>query len=183
MPPTMKEDDARPSAPPLNDVESSVVSIPVVQAIRGPSSAHIAVPAGMAKRTVTTTYSDGRQETVTEFQNPGASSAFAGTAPMSAPPVTVSQHHPPRLDLGARPIKVTCPYCNQTDITKTRSQVGLCTIISVIVLIFCFFPLFWIPFICPSVSDPLFVSYVLSHFYSLPHTLRISLTFDTKSVS
>lgn len=145
----MKDDDAHPSAPPLNDVENNIGSIPVVQAIPGPSSAHVAIPAGMVAKSVTTTYSDGRQETVTEFQNPGPSPVTG-----MVPPVTVSQHHPPRLDLGARPIKVTCPYCNQTDVTRTRSQFGVCTIISVVVLLFCFFPLFWVPFICPSVSDP-----------------------------
>ena len=45
MPPTVKDDDARPSAPPLNDVENNVSSIPVVQAMPGPSSAHVAIPA------------------------------------------------------------------------------------------------------------------------------------------
>lgn len=149
MPPTVKDDDARPSAPPLNDVENNVSSIPVVQAMPGPSSAHVAIPAGMVAKSVTTTFSDGRQETVTEF-HPIASPVAAATG--AAPSVAVSQYHPPRLDLGARPTKVTCPYCNQTDITRTRSQFGICTIISVVVLVICFFPLFWVPFICPSVS-------------------------------
>jgi hypothetical protein len=94
---------------------------------------------------------------VTEF-HPVASPVAAAAAAGVAPSVAVSQYHPPRLDLGARPTKITCPYCNQTDITRTRSQFGICTIISVVVLVICFFPLFWVPFICPSVSGTFFVS-------------------------
>jgi hypothetical protein len=155
--------EALPSAPPLNDVENNIGSIPVVQATPDPRLAHVAIPAGMVAKSVTTTYSDGRQETVTEFVNPGASTfpcavpTSSAPAPAPAPSVTVSQYHPPRMDLGARPIKITCPYCNQTDVTKTRSQFGVCTIISVVVLLICFFPLFWVPFICPSVSSPYFL--------------------------
>ena len=160
MPPTMTVAKAHPSAPSLNDVENNIGSIPVVQATPDPRSSHVAIPAipaGMVAKSITTTYSDGRQETITELVNPGASTITGAvpTSPTPAASVTVSQYHPPRVDLGARPIKITCPYCNQTEVTKTRSQFGVCTIISVVVLVICFFPLFWVPFICPSVSSPL----------------------------
>jgi hypothetical protein len=57
-----------------------------------------------------------------------------------------------RQDLGARPINITCGVCHYTGKTKANQQFGICTFISFFVLFLLFFPLFWLPFICPSVS-------------------------------
>jgi hypothetical protein len=57
-----------------------------------------------------------------------------------------------RQDLGARPVNITCGSCHCTGKTKAYQQFGICTFISFFVLLLLFFPLFWIPFICPSVS-------------------------------
>mmetsp|Transcript_31011 Transcript_31011/g.56792 ORF Transcript_31011/g.56792 Transcript_31011/m.56792 type:complete len:192 (+) Transcript_31011:211-786(+) len=118
------------------------------------------VPPGMIAKTVTTSYPDGRQVTTTEYvPAAGASSgAAASTAIGGRPAATqatnaVSQHHPPRRDLGARPMNVTCPYCNATGKTRVNQNCGDCTIISVIVLLLFCFPFFWVPFICPSCMD------------------------------
>lgn len=113
-----------------------------------------AVPAGMMGKTVTTTYSDGRQVTTTEYQQPGASSsAGARPAASAAPSPAASHYHPPRTDLGSRPASVTCPYCTSTVTTRTNHNCGDCTIISVIILLLFFWPLFWVPFVSPSCQD------------------------------
>lgn len=165
---TISDDDAPPSAPPMMDEE-----IPIVQAVsttpvkataipsfassappRPPPSA--AVPAGMVGKTVTTTYPDGRQVTTTEYQPAGVASSvgappMASTAPAAAP--AASQYHQPRHDLGSRPVNNECPYCNTTGKTRAVHILGDCTWISVIMLLLCCFPFFWIPFICPSCQD------------------------------
>lgn len=133
--------DPAPSAPPLDD------DIPVVTATA------VAVSASPIAKVVTTTiHEDGRQVTVTNFQ-PGTT-APAGTAPAAAPAVAAStcERGILRRDLGDRPAMITCGHCNHTGKTRTIGTFGACTFISTIVLIFCFFPLFWLPFVCPSVS-------------------------------
>ena len=141
-----------PSAPPCDEEN---YPIPVVTATA------FDVSAAPAAKVVTTTYEDGRQVTVTEFQQPGSS---AGTAPAAAPaPAAIPAPSPSqgakicergilRRDLGARPVMVKCGHCNHTGITKANSSLGACTFISAFALIFLFLPLFWLPFVCPSVS-------------------------------
>ena len=136
------------------------------------------VPAGMLAKTVTTTYSDGRQVTTTEYQQPGASSS-TGARPLAlvAPSPAASQYHPPREDLGTRPASITCPYCTSTVSTRTKHNCGDCTLMSVIILLLLIWPLFWIPFICPdvSVSHILSISLMLTaHFECLTWLLSIS---------
>ena len=80
---------------------------------------NVAVPGGMVAKTVTTTYSDGRQVTVTEYQPAAATETHQGT-----PNATTSQYHAPRVDLGSRPVNLTCPYCTQTRRTRIIHQCG-----------------------------------------------------------
>ncbi|KAL7531870.1 hypothetical protein ACHAWF_003939 [Thalassiosira exigua] len=171
-----EEEDALPSAPPLQE---HIPIVPVVQAepIQGsvaPAAASAtasavsaesltssaprpppkaAVPPGMVANTVTTTYPDGRQVTVTDYVPAPGSAGAAAPVAVAATPVATSTHHPPRRDLGARPVSLTCPYCAQTGRTRTNQDCGDCTWISVIILLLCCFPFFWIPFICPSCLD------------------------------
>mmetsp|Transcript_35021 Transcript_35021/g.84539 ORF Transcript_35021/g.84539 Transcript_35021/m.84539 type:complete len:177 (-) Transcript_35021:1547-2077(-) len=155
MPPTITdEEDPAPSAPPINAVPV-VSAIPIASAGM-PVAASVAAtslpssapkPAGMMAKTVTTTYSDGRQVTTTEYQQPGAAPAA------SAAPTPSQAYQPPRRDLGSRPVNVTCPYCSHTGKTRVNHNCGDCTWISVIVLLLCCFPFFWIPFICPNCQD------------------------------
>ena len=140
-----------PSAPPCNEEYSS---IPVVTATAFDVSATPVV------KVVTTTYDDGRQVTVTEFQQPGMSTAAgpaaaplpSAPAPAAAPGAFFCERGILRRDLGSRPVMITCRHCNHTGITETNSSHGACTFISTFALVFLFFPLFWLPFICPSVS-------------------------------
>mmetsp|Transcript_18192 Transcript_18192/g.32948 ORF Transcript_18192/g.32948 Transcript_18192/m.32948 type:complete len:175 (-) Transcript_18192:373-897(-) len=131
---------------------ASVVATAVSNSSAPPRNA--AVPAGTMGKTVTTTYSDGRQVTTTEYLQPGASSSM-GARPLAlaAPSPAASQYHPPRPDLGSRPVSVRCPYCTSTVRTRTKHNSGDCTLISVIVLLLFFWPLFWVPFIFPDCQD------------------------------
>eukprot|EP00579_Thalassiosira_antarctica_P030056 CAMPEP_0202029404 /NCGR_PEP_ID=MMETSP0905-20130828/63956_1 /ASSEMBLY_ACC=CAM_ASM_000554 /TAXON_ID=420261 /ORGANISM="Thalassiosira antarctica, Strain CCMP982" /LENGTH=285 /DNA_ID=CAMNT_0048593159 /DNA_START=193 /DNA_END=1051 /DNA_ORIENTATION=+ len=76
---------------------ASVVATAVSNSSAPPRNA--AVPAGTMGKTVTTTYSDGRQVTTTEYLQPGASSSM-GARPfaLAAPSPAASQYHPPRPD-------------------------------------------------------------------------------------
>lgn len=172
MPPTIIDDkDAtEPSAPPLSE------SIPVVSAYAVPNDQpaatsnppassvsmprpppNVAVPKGMVAKTVTTKYADGREVTVTEFVSAEASNGAA------APPATTSIATPnvptqnnasmsPRRDLGSIPVTFTCPFCSHAGPTRTRSDCGDCTWISVIIMLLVCFPFFWVPFVCNNVS-------------------------------
>eukprot|EP01082_Thalassiosira_pseudonana_P007483 g6758.t1 g6758 contig23:1157494-1158162(-) len=161
---TITNDDSAPSAPPLSErdipvvtasytsdastlstsvVQASAVVPPVSSASLPPRPApHVAVPTGTVAKTVTTTYADGRQVTVTEYEHPGSSAT-----------ATAAQSFAPRHDLGATPVSITCPYCSHTGNTRTLSQCGDCTWISVIILLLFCFPFFWVPFVCPSCMD------------------------------
>lgn len=163
--------------PPSAPLSYNEEDIPVVTATPITSTATSTTPA--VGRIVTTTYEDGRQETVTEYQQPGNAGAVSTTAnttnvsePVSAlsalapAPVTAAArpvmvaagvlHCEPgvlRSDLGARSVMIMCGHCHHTGKTKLTQQIGSCTFISIILLLFLVFPLFWIPFICPSCKD------------------------------
>jgi len=122
------------SAPPLDNDEE----IPCVVASAIPMSSSVPpqptdIPPGMVAKTKTTTYSDGRVVQETTYQ-PASSVAAQPTQHTAA----ASSYHPPRRDLGSRPVNVTCPYCSQTGKTRTNYNCGDCTLISVLVLLLCF---------------------------------------------
>ncbi|KAL7526714.1 hypothetical protein ACHAXR_001617 [Thalassiosira sp. AJA248-18] len=140
MSPTISDDDARPpayapSAPPMDDgmdeeipvvkatavPMSSAASVPLAMSTSVPPPAtapNASVPAGMVAKSVTTTYADGRQVTVTEYQQPGASSSTGANPAAAAASSATAAIVAPRRNLGARPVNIACPYCNQT--AKTR---------------------------------------------------------------
>ena len=127
------------SAPPLdNDEEIPCVvasAIPMSSSVPPqPATIPATCPPGMIAKTTTTTYSDGRVVQETTFQ---PASSVAATQPTHQP-VAASSYHPPRRDLGSRPVNVTCPYCSQTGKTRTNYNCGDCTLISVLILLLCF---------------------------------------------
>ncbi|KAL7517949.1 hypothetical protein ACHAWX_002820 [Stephanocyclus meneghinianus] len=166
MTPTIAtSDDAEPSAPPLS------AEIPVVTAYSvdpgpppvtlDPTSASLpprqppytAIPRGMVAKSVTTTYSDGRQVTVTEYQPADTSdvaTANATSTSVNAASTTSPVIFAPRRDLGSSPVVLSCPYCSHAGVTKTTRNYGDCTWIAVIILLLVCFPLFWVPFVCSS---------------------------------
>ena len=123
------------SAPPLDNDDEE---IPVVSAIPMGSSVPpqptTKVPPGMIAKTTTTTYSDGRVVQETTYQ---PANSEAATQPTQQP-AAASAYHPPRRDLGSRPVNITCPYCSQTGKTRTNYNCGDCTLISVLILLLCF---------------------------------------------
>mmetsp|Transcript_26427 Transcript_26427/g.41468 ORF Transcript_26427/g.41468 Transcript_26427/m.41468 type:complete len:185 (+) Transcript_26427:68-622(+) len=158
--------DTKPSAPPLDDEE-----IPVVVATAIPTTADVpttsvtasvlsantqpqpaAAPPGMSMVSKTTTYPDGRTVTITEYVPKNPNAAPGPSPPAPARPAATA-HRPPRRDLGSRPCSVTCPSCHHTGLTKINQQCGACTWISAILLLLFCFPLFWVPFVCPSCYD------------------------------
>ena len=178
MPPTIQDDkaNAEPSAPPLSDSIPVVAAYPIsndetfatdaspsLQTASMPPRppANAAVPPGMMAKTVTTKYADGREVTVTEFvpasnnsPAPAATSATASAATSTPHSTTQSLSRvPPRGDLGSMPVSFTCPYCSHVGPTRTMSNFGMCTWISVIVLLFFCFPFFWVPFWCRNCMD------------------------------
>ena len=58
----------------------------------------------------------------------------------------------PRVDLGPTPVKITCGGCNYTGPSKTDGQIGTCAIVGIVVLVICFWPLFWLPLVMNDVS-------------------------------
>mmetsp|Transcript_28727 Transcript_28727/g.42856 ORF Transcript_28727/g.42856 Transcript_28727/m.42856 type:complete len:184 (+) Transcript_28727:62-613(+) len=153
-----------PSAPPLEDDEIPVVAATAIPAAANfvPTASATAYvpdmptaanpPPGMSMVTKTVTYPDGRKVTTTEYA-PNNTTAAPAPAPAVAPRAATTQHHPPRRDLGSRSCSVSCPYCQHTGLTKTSQQCGECTWISAILLLLFCFPLFWVPFVCPSCYD------------------------------
>ena len=164
MPPTITNcDGTEPSAPPLSDAEIPVAlayavsndPVPVSVSLPPRQPPYAAVPPGMVSKSVTTTYSDGRQVTVTEYQPAEPSngaSAPANSTPVTASSATTPVIFAPRRDLGTSPVALTCPFCSHAGPTSTTLTTGDCTWISVIVLLFLCCPLFWVPFVCSSVS-------------------------------
>ena len=64
---------------------------------------------------------------MTEFQPAAGASTTSGVASSTAAQqgaVLTSGYHPPRRDLGSRPVNVTCPYCTRTGKTRTNYNCG-----------------------------------------------------------
>lgn len=55
--------------------------------------------------------------------------------------------------LPTTPVRMTCPFCNQSMITRTREEITGCTIMGVVCLICWFCPLFWLPLCSGCVSN------------------------------
>jgi len=93
----------------------------------GPASSTVA-PAGT--NTTTTTYT---------VPPPAAGSNVnpSGPSKTQLPGLTMNQ------------ARINCPHCQQDSVTNTRGQVDCCTIVGVVVMVFVFWPLFWLPFVLP----------------------------------
>lgn len=110
------------------------------EAMPSAPSVSASAPPGMMSKSVTTTYPDGRQVTTTEFLP--AAAAMASSAPPSMQTAVAHSMAP-----------FSCQSCSQPASTRVSKEFGTCTWISVIILILFCFPLFWVPFVCPDVSQ------------------------------
>jgi hypothetical protein len=72
--------------------------------------------------------------------------------PSASAPAHIPTHAPAIMygSLGRRSVAVQCPFCRAQTVTRTRDQMNFVTIIAVIVMLFLFWPLFWIPLCMPS---------------------------------
>ena len=72
--------------------------------------------------------------------------AATQAAHMNAPP-------PMTPHLGRHAANHNCQYCSHGGPTIMKEKLGMCAIIAIIVLVVCFWPLFWLPFIMPGCKD------------------------------
>ncbi|GFX24924.1 lipopolysaccharide-induced tumor necrosis factor-alpha factor-like protein [Trichonephila clavipes] len=59
---------------------------------------------------------------------------------------------PPQM-YGLLPMQVTCGNCKNVVVTVTTCENGGCVYLAAIVIVFCFFPLVFIPFLTDSCKD------------------------------
>jgi len=71
--------------------------------------------------------------------------------PPPPPPPGRPGQRPPQYHgkYGLRPVNITCPHCYRQTRTRTEEVIGTGTLIAVFVLLFFFWPLFWLPFVIP----------------------------------
>jgi hypothetical protein len=50
---------------------------------------------------------------------------------------------------GREPQRITCPYGGVDTVTRPQSQIDACTVVTAVLLLFVFWPVFWIPFVVP----------------------------------
>ena len=65
-------------------------------------------------------------------------------------------HHAPapvQPSLGRLSVDRTCQFCQHKGPTEVREKFGTCAIIALVVLLVCFWPLFFLPLIMPSCKD------------------------------
>jgi hypothetical protein len=93
---------------------------------------------------------------------PPAAFNEAASAPAATTTTTSYTVTPPRAStpapassilygsLGRSSVAVQCPFCRAQTVTRTRNQIDGVTIIAIMVVLFLFWPLFWIPLCMPS---------------------------------
>jgi len=64
-------------------------------------------------------------------------------------PTTQIVQQVPVANFGRSAAAVTCPYCNRNGVTALRSKIDGITIVAIVVLLFLFWPLFWLPLCIP----------------------------------
>ena len=52
------------------------------------------------------------------------------------------------MELPPYEVNAKCPYCGYKGITEIDESNGTCVLIATIIMIFVFWPLFWIPIVC-----------------------------------
>jgi hypothetical protein len=103
------------------------------------------------KRTKKQSYEPVTTSYVQQSSTPVRASANATTTTAGARAI-LCEAGVPRVDLGPTPVKITCGGCNHTGPSKTDGQIGTCAIVGIVVLVICFWPLFWLPLVMNDVS-------------------------------
>ncbi|CAJ1935174.1 unnamed protein product [Cylindrotheca closterium] len=80
--------------------------------------------------------------------NHGYSSTVAQQTPTHTPNQATGQRPPQYLGkFGSRPFDITCPNCHRQGLTRTDVVISTGTIVAIILLLFFFWPLFWLPLV------------------------------------
>ena len=133
---TAVHDYVLPSAPPAEaEIDIAGSSVPIAIATATPIFASDGV--------ATTTSSGGPAYRIST-----TTTATTYIPPPAGVPVTTTA--PPLMNVGVDPMKMRCPHCHQDMLTKTKHQTDAHTVLAVVLLIIFFWPLFWLPFICPA---------------------------------
>jgi LITAF-like zinc ribbon domain len=53
------------------------------------------------------------------------------------------------INLGRDPKRLQCPFCNEHTVTRARHQIDVFTIVMVVMLVFLFWPVCWLPLVLP----------------------------------
>jgi hypothetical protein len=119
-----------------NDDPPMAVAVPITNSVSTPYCVPSAPPAafnGAASAPAATT------TTTTSYTVPPPQAS----APAPAPAIMYGS-------LGRSSVAVQCPFCRAQTVTRTRDQIDGVTMIACVVLLFLFWPLFWLPLCMPS---------------------------------
>jgi len=61
--------------------------------------------------------------------------------------LTPAQQVPVYARFGSQPVEISCPSCHRQMRTRTSEVIGVGAIVAVIILLFLFWPLFWLPLV------------------------------------
>jgi len=88
----------------------------------------------------------------TAINDPSSQRADASTQAELAvePPAPTTKAYFTVRGLPFTPVRMTCPFCNQPIITRTRREITGCTVVGVVGLMCCC--LFWVPLVFNCVS-------------------------------
>mmetsp|Transcript_3849 Transcript_3849/g.7655 ORF Transcript_3849/g.7655 Transcript_3849/m.7655 type:complete len:164 (+) Transcript_3849:81-572(+) len=134
--------------------EEPAVYVPGNSIASAPQEADVYIPGALAQEV--TQYSQPQQPQIVYAQpmqqeppkqQPNMA-VIPAAGPLATPVATPAVISPVNMGgLGKDPVRITCPYCQQTAVTRTSNTIDACTVVSVIVLLIVFWPIFWIPFL------------------------------------
>ena len=134
-----------PTPPSQSTVAQSQTQQPSPQVAASSSTTRPGANKPSITTTTTTTYIPAAAGAAATATTGGVAASTTNTA-SAAPPPAGKVSLP---GLSQKASSIVCPYCNQQGVTRTRSQIDCCTVVGVIVMILVFWPLFWLPFVCP----------------------------------
>lgn len=113
-----------------------------------PFSQSLSPESNTAPQPSSTTTTNTQQQYTVPTATPYPAAQTAPTPPASSFPGRLGRH----------PVNMTCPYCRQAAMTRARTHIDCVTILMVIVIIFIFWPLFFLPLIIPGCKTTTHVS-------------------------
>eukprot|EP00977_Amphora_coffeiformis_P027579 scaffold34621_cov166-Amphora_coffeaeformis.AAC.22 len=122
--------------------EEPAVYVPGNSIASAPQEADVYIPGALAQEV--TQYSQPQQPQIVYAQpmqqeppkqQPNMA-VIPAAGPLATPVATPAVISPVNMGgLGKDPVRITCPYCQQTAVTRTSNTIDACTVVSVIVLL------------------------------------------------